>query len=953
MKSQVTVVFTLVLGWMQGTALPLAAAEKMPALQGAAATSYLKQQGLYGSLGKAVEAARYAIRPVTGEAAGQEYVAQNPAQGIRASFSPAGLELSGDSWRSSWRLRSIGYGRRQAAVGPARLASSGNRVELRRRAGVAEWYINGAAGLEQGFTLSRPPGPRQAGERLRLTIAVEGDLHPRAEPGGQSLSVGPALRYGHLVVTDARGRKLPAEMGVSADTVWLEVEDTGAAWPVTVDPTFAQQAYLKGSNTYAVDHFGYSVAVSGDTVVVGAIYEASNATGVNGDQTNNLSPGSGAAYVFVRNGSTWSQQAYLKASNTGVGDQFGRLVAVSGDTVVVGAILEASNATGVDGDQTNNSALESGAAYVFVRNGSTWSQQAYLKASNTGAGDLFGLAVAVSGDTVVVGAIYEDSNATGVDGDQTNNSAVDSGAAYVFVRNGSTWSQQAYLKASNTGVSDWFGFPVAVSGDTVVVGAHTEASNATGVDGDQTNNANPSSGAAYVFVRNGSAWSQQAYLKASSIGGDTFGYSVAVSGDTVVVGARFEDSNATGVNGDQTNNSAPSSGAAYVFVRNGGTWSQQAYLKASNTDVLDYFGISVAVSGDTVVVGAYQEDSNATGVGGDQTNNSAVDSGAAYVFVRNGGTWSQQAYLKPSNTGAGDWFGFSVGVSGNTVVVGAYFEDSSATGVNGDQTNNAAGDSGAAYVFFLPSNIAPAITPTPVTRQQGTSGSALIATVSDTEDLPGSLGVTVQSANPSNGVEILSIANSAGNVTADVAAACTASSAGFTLRVTDSVGATADGVLNVTVTPSIPVASASVGTSSLWPATGQLINVGLAASATGNCSPVLQVLVYSNEDDLAPTGVNQSPDAKDPANATLRLRAERLASGSGRVFLIVVKATNSGGNMGFAVATVVVPRSTSAANLAAVNAAAAAAASFALANNGSAPAGYFVVGDGPVVGPNQ
>ena len=886
MKSQVTVVFTLVLGWMQGTALPLAAAEKMPALQGAAATSYLKQQGLYGSLGKAVEAARYAIRPVTGEAAGQEYVAQNPAQGIRASFSPAGLELSGDSWRSSWRLRSIGYGRRQAAVGPARLASSGNRVELRRRAGVAEWYINGAAGLEQGFTLSRPPGPRQAGERLRLTIAVEGDLHPRAEPGGQSLSVGPALRYGHLVVTDARGRKLPAEMGVSADTVWLEVEDTGAAWPVTVDPTFAQQAYLKGSNTYAVDHFGYSVAVSGDTVVVGAIYEASNATGVNGDQTNNLSPGSGAAYVFVRNGSTWSQQAYLKASNTGVGDQFGRLVAVSGDTVVVGAILEASNATGVDGDQTNNSALESGAAYVFVRNGSTWSQQAYLKASNTGAGDLFGLAVAVSGDTVVVGAIYEDSNATGVDGDQTNN-------------------------------------------------------------------ANPSSGAAYVFVRNGSAWSQQAYLKASSIGGDTFGYSVAVSGDTVVVGARFEDSNATGVNGDQTNNSAPSSGAAYVFVRNGGTWSQQAYLKASNTDVLDYFGISVAVSGDTVVVGAYQEDSNATGVGGDQTNNSAVDSGAAYVFVRNGGTWSQQAYLKPSNTGAGDWFGFSVGVSGNTVVVGAYFEDSSATGVNGDQTNNAAGDSGAAYVFFLPSNIAPAITPTPVTRQQGTSGSALIATVSDTEDLPGSLGVTVQSANPSNGVEILSIANSAGNVTADVAAACTASSAGFTLRVTDSVGATADGVLNVTVTPSIPVASASVGTSSLWPATGQLINVGLAASATGNCSPVLQVLVYSNEDDLAPTGVNQSPDAKDPANATLRLRAERLASGSGRVFLIVVKATNSGGNMGFAVATVVVPRSTSAANLAAVNAAAAAAASFALANNGSAPAGYFVVGDGPVVGPNQ
>jgi len=250
-------------------------------------------------------------------------------------------------------------------------------------------------------------------------------------------------------------------------------------------------------------------------------------------------------------------------------------------------------------------------------------------------------------------------------------------------------------------------------------------------------------------------------------------------------------------------------------------------------------------------------------------------------------------------------------------------------------------------------NRPPAITPTPVTRQQGTSGSALIATVSDTEDLPGSLGVTVQSANPSNGVTLSAIANSAGNVTADVAAACTASNAVFTLRVTDSNGATADGTLNVTVTPSIPVASASVATSSLWPATGQLINVGLAASATGNCSPALQVLVYSNEDDLAPTGLNQSPDAKDLANATLRLRAERLASGSGRVYLIVVKATNSGGNTGFAVATVVVPRSPSAVDLAAVSAAAAAAASFALANNGSAPAGYFVVGDGPVIGPNQ
>ncbi|MBN1538004.1 MAG: FG-GAP repeat protein, partial [Anaerolineales bacterium] len=141
--------------------------------------------------------------------------------------------------------------------------------------------------------------------------------------------------------------------------------------------------------------------------------------------------------------------SYLKASNTGSEDLFGRSVAVSGDTVVVGATGEASSATGVDGDQTDNSASGSGAAYVFVRSSGVWSQQAYLKASNTGANDFFGGSVAISGDTVVVGAMHEDSSATGVDGDQTNNSADASGAAYVFVRSNGDWSQQAYLKASN------------------------------------------------------------------------------------------------------------------------------------------------------------------------------------------------------------------------------------------------------------------------------------------------------------------------------------------------------------------------------------------------------------------------------------------------------------------------------------------------------------------------
>ncbi len=460
-----------------------------------------------------------------------------------------------------------------------------------------------------------------------------------------------------------------------------------------------QQAYLKASNTGAQDEFGSSVALSGDTLVVGAPLEDSSATGVNGNQSDNKAADAGTAYIFVRNGTNWVQQAYLKASNTGVGDMFGNTLAVSGDTLVVGAPLEDSSATGVNGNQSDNSAGDSGAAYVFVRKGTNWVQQAYLKASNTGANDAFGSTVAVSGDTVVVGAQGESSNATGVNGNQSDNSAADSGAAYVFVRSGTNWVQQAYLKASNTGAGDLFGGAVAASGDTVVVGAQGEASNATGVNGSQSNNSASSAGAAYVFVRSGSTWSQQAYLKASNTGAfDYFGSAVAVSGDTVAVGAYGEDSKATGVNGNQNDNTAETSGAAYVFVRGGSTWSQRAYLKASNTDALDAFGDPVAVSGDTVVVGASWECSSATGVNGNQSDNSAESAGAAYVFARNGTTWSQRAYLKASNTQAYDYLS-RVAISGDTVVVGAYGEGSSATGVNGNQNDNSAPGAGAVYVF--------------------------------------------------------------------------------------------------------------------------------------------------------------------------------------------------------------------------------------------------------------
>ncbi|HWN95924.1 MAG TPA: FG-GAP repeat protein, partial [Methylomirabilota bacterium] len=176
-------------------------------------------------------------------------------------------------------------------------------------------------------------------------------------------------------------------------------------------------------------------------------------------------------FALSSSGAIPSQQAYIKAANTGAEDRFGRSVAISGDTMVVGAFREDSSAVGVNGDGNDNSSTNFGAAYVFVRTGTNWIQQAYLKASNAGSNDLFGWSVAISGDTVVVGADFESSNATGVNGDQSDNSASGAGAAYVFVRDGTNWSQQAYLKASNTGAGDIFGFSVAISGETIVIGA--------------------------------------------------------------------------------------------------------------------------------------------------------------------------------------------------------------------------------------------------------------------------------------------------------------------------------------------------------------------------------------------------------------------------------------------------------------------------------------------------
>jgi hypothetical protein len=486
---------------------------------------------------------------------------------------------------------------------------------------------------------------------------------------------------------------------------------------------YTQDFYIKASNTGRADEFGWSVAISGNTVAVSAPNEYSSAKGINGDQLNDLAAFAGAVYIFTYNGVTWSQQAYIKASNTQSGDVFGTSLAISGDTLVVGAFHEDGLAIGVNGNQNNDLASDddTGAAYVFTRTGTTWSQQAYLKASNTGYHDYFGTAVAISGDTIVVGAPGESSNG----GSQADNSLSSAGAAYIFTRSGSVWSQQLYMKASNPDTLDNFGAAVAIDGDTVAVGAFGEDGNAPGIDGNQFNNSSANAGAVYVFTRSGTDWNQQAYVKASNPGGyvnnnnsgDYFGWSVAILDDTLAVGAPFEDSNAIGINGNQLDNSAINSGAAYVFTRSGGIWSQQAYIKSSNPDgaiinvnnqVLDkgdQFGMPVVFSNNMLVVGAEGEDSNATGVNGDQADNSAQDSGASYAFTRGGSTWVQQAYLKTSNAGTGDSScvppNTLLAIQGDTLLIGACAEGSNATGVNGDQSDNSITSAGAMYIFHI------------------------------------------------------------------------------------------------------------------------------------------------------------------------------------------------------------------------------------------------------------
>ncbi|MFA0025298.1 hypothetical protein AB4369_20330 [Vibrio sp. 10N.261.49.A5] len=459
--------------------------------------------------------------------------------------------------------------------------------------------------------------------------------------------------------------------------------------------------YLKASNTGEDDNFGSSVSLSADgtALAVGALSEDSDGVG---GKDNDDARDSGAVYLFRFTGGVWAQEAYLKASNVGVNDQFGSSVSLSadGDTLAVGAPSEDSDGVGGEGD---DSFPDSGAVYLFRFTGGVWAQEAYLKASNAGKGDEFGSSVSLSADgtALAVGAIYEDSSSMGVGGED-NDDARDSGAVYLFRFTGDVWAEKAYLKASNAGKDDLFGTSVSLSADgtALAVGAPYEGSSSMGVGGEDNDDARES-GAVYLFRFTGDVWAEKAYLKASNAGeGDEFGSSVSLSADgtALAVGALNEDSDGVGGEGDD---SFSESGAVYLFRFTGGVWAQEAYLKASNAEGGDYFGSSVSLSADgtALAVGAYYEFSSGMGVNsGSQADNSVYYSGAVYLFRFTGGVWIQETYLKASNTDEFDFFGSSASLSadGDTLAVGALSEDSD--GVGG-KDNDDARDSGAVYVY--------------------------------------------------------------------------------------------------------------------------------------------------------------------------------------------------------------------------------------------------------------
>lgn len=416
-------------------------------------------------------------------------------------------------------------------------------------------------------------------------------------------------------------------------TILCGVASWALVYPSAVvgDPLIVtEQAKLIRSAVGSFDYFGGSVAIDADTAVVGA---PAPATVFSDDE--------GVAYVFLRNNDIWSEQAILTASDVSVTDSFGASVGISGNTIVVG-----------DPDDNGSAGADQGSAYVFVRNGVSWTQQAKLTASDAAAQDHFGAAVGIDGNRIIVGA-WGDDGAAGTD----------QGSAYVFVRTGTTWNAGTKLPATDLSAFDELGTSVAIKGVNAIVGAPRD----DGIAG-----INQGSAYIYFFQAGFGGWIQQTKLTATDAGADDFfGAAVSISGLTVAIGAPYD----TGASGFEE-------GSAYVFVYSAPNWIQQQKVVANDVSPNDSFGISVALSGDRLVVGAPNDDSPLS------------NAGSMYVFGRTGTIWGDETRETASDDEAEALFGASVAISAETIIAGSPRWDTPPLSPLGSRV-------GAAYAFAV------------------------------------------------------------------------------------------------------------------------------------------------------------------------------------------------------------------------------------------------------------
>ncbi len=490
-----------------------------------------------------------------------------------------------------------------------------------------------------------------AGDAFGVAVAIEGStavVGAHLDDEGAFVNAGSAYTFTRGVSVWSAGTRRVANDPQSGALVGRSVAISdgtfvaGGSERAYVFTSSGQQRKLTAADA-GIDDFGACVDIDGGVCVVGAPLD-----GVGSNPTQ------GSAWAFTRvhfgNGAEdhlWLRSdARLLASDGTAGDVFGLSVAVSGNTAVVGAYREQIG-----------SAQDQGAAYVFERSGSQWVQTAKLTAADGEANDRFGTSVAIEGDTVVVGAFDDDFG-----------SSVNQGSAYVFTRTGTAWTQRAKLSAFDGESNDSFGISVAISGDTIVVGAY----------GDNVGS-NPDQGSAYVFVGSGATWTLQTQLTtppAHAGVADNFGVSVSLSRSgtvtRVLIGAYSDD---VGANVDQ--------GAAYVWFRTGTTWAFEQQITASDGAPGDRFGLSVSLSANAAIIGAYLDD-----VG---TN---VDQGSAYVFTRSPTNWTQHSRLVAADGAAGDLFGIDVAIAGSLALVGASAGDAGAIA-----------DQGTAYVFGLANGV--------------------------------------------------------------------------------------------------------------------------------------------------------------------------------------------------------------------------------------------------------